>query len=220
MSNAAVLFDVDGTLLDTREFVLASFEFAFVNRGFAPPTRDMLIPQIGRKLQDIYADFAGTDMADELTEVHRDFQVNNLHLSQPYAGTEKTLEALQGAGYHLAAVTSRSRRTSVRTLELAGLFHYFGAVISAEDTPALKPDPAPLRAALQALGLDGGFVAMVGDTKHDIRAGRAIGATTVGVLYGFGGETVRNAHPDYVAHDVGELPGILGSSGQGAAAVG
>ncbi|MDZ7727866.1 MAG: HAD-IA family hydrolase [Dehalococcoidia bacterium] len=218
MSNAAVLFDVDGTLLDTREFVLASFEF--VSKGFAPPTRDVLIPHIGRKLQDIYADFAGADMADELTEVHRDFQVNNLHLSQPYAGTEEALEALHDAGYHLAAVTSRSRRTSVRTLELAGLFRFFGAVISAEDTPALKPDPAPLRAALERLGFHGGFVAMVGDTEHDIRAGRAIGATTVGVLYGFGGDTVRDAMPDYVAKSVDELPHILGSSGQGTAAVG
>ncbi len=209
-----VLFDIDGTLLDTREFVLASFEFAFVSLGFAPPTREMLVPQIGRRLEDIYADFAGGEFADDLTEIHRSFQTANLNLAVAYEGVPETLASLDAEGVRMAAITSRSRRTSIHSLDRAGIGRFFDTVISAEDTPALKPDPAPLLAALEALGLtpDAG-VAMVGDTAHDIQAGRAIGALTIAAAYGFHGDTVHEATPDVLINDIAELPAALGLPG-------
>ncbi len=212
MTYEAVLFDVDGTLLDTREYVMASFEYAFVALGFAPPTREVLTPEIGRPLEDIYADYCGREFADQLTEVHRSFQVENLHLSQPYEEVADVLERLAVSGLRMAAVTSRSRRTSQLTLDRAGIGRYFGVVISAEDVTALKPDPEPLRSALSWLGVEAGpKVAVVGDTAGDVRAGKAIGAFTVGATYGFHGERVLEAAPDASIGAIGELPGVLGA---------
>lgn len=205
-----VIFDIDGTLLDTRDFVLSSFEYAFVALGFAPPTREVLTPHIGRPLEAIYADFAGDDFALDLTEIHRTFQTANLHLSKAFEGTAGVLAWLESRGVHMAAVTSRSRRTSLLTLDRAGIARFFDSVISAEDTTALKPDPAPLRAALKALDVQPGVhVAMIGDTAHDIEAGRAIGAFTIAATYGMHGDAVLKCGPDASIADIADLPALL-----------
>lgn len=210
MTYSAVLFDVDGTLLDTREFVFSGFEHAFFMCGFAPPTREVLNLEIGRTLEQIYTDFCGPDFVDELTEHHRSFQAANLHLAVPYEGTLQTLEALKTAGFRMAAVTGRSRRTSLSTLERAGIQPFLDVVISLEDTPAVKPDPAPFRAALDALDLaTPTTVAVVGDTPQDIAAGRALGAFTVAATYGFHSDAVLRADPDASISDIRELPALL-----------
>src|SRR5206468_2618435 len=145
--------------------------------------------------EEIYARL--TELAAEaLIETHRSFQEGNLHLAGAFPGAAEALATLQDAGLALAAVTSRSRRTSLVTLELAGLLPFFGAVVSAEDCPELKPDPAPLRLALGLLGRDALGAAMVGDTPHDIEAGRALGMVTVGATYGFYGPSLADHHPD------------------------
>ena len=204
-----VLFDVDGTLLDTRNFVYSAFEHTLAANGMPVPSRADLAPHIGPPLESIYATLGAPADADRLTAEHRAFQAENLHLSVAFDGAAAVLDELRGLGLHLAAVTSRSRITSVKTLELAGLLPLLGAVISAEDAPALKPDPAHLRAALDALGSDEADVAMVGDTPVDIHAGKAIGAFTVAALYGFHGPAVSEAGPDAVMETIAELPGLL-----------
>lgn len=210
-----VLFDIDGTLLDTREFVHAGFEHAFTVHGVQPPARHVLAPHIGRPLEQIYAEFGSPERVPELIEAHRSFQVNNLHLSVIYPGTAEVLERLRGEGVRMAAVTSRSRRSSISTLELAGIARYFETVISAEDTHVLKPDPAPLLLALGRMGCDPapGQQAMVGDTHNDVDAGKAIGAFTVGVTFGFHGADVAHAEPDALIDDIRHLPAALGHAG-------
>lgn len=204
-----VLFDVDGTLLDTREFVLAAFEHTLSTNGLPVPSRIELAKLVGPPLESLYARLAAPGEADRLTAAHRAFQKEHLDLSVAYEGAADVLRELHGRGLRLAAVTSRSGTTSRRTLELAGLLTRLEAVISAEDAPALKPDPAHLRAALTALGAGEEDVAMVGDTPVDIEAGKALGAFTVAALYGFHGEEVLRAAPDASMTSITELPGLL-----------
>lgn len=208
----AVLLDVDGTLLDTREFILAAFEHTAREHGFVLPAREAMTAQIGMPLGEIYAGMTGQAVAP-LIESHRSFQEENLHLAATFPGASEALAALREAGFALAAVTSRSRRTSLVTLELAGLLPFFGAVVSAEDCVTLKPDPAPLRMALERLGVESEGFAMVGDTPHDIEAGRALGIVTVGASYGFFGPTIAEHGPDYLIGAIGELPEVLGGAG-------
>ncbi len=206
-----VLLDVDGTLLDTREFILAAFEHTAREHGFALPAREAVTAQIGMPLEQIYARMTGRGVA-ALIETHRSFQENNLHLAATFPGAVEALAALRDAGLALAAVTSRSRRTSLVTLELAGLRPFFGAVVSAEDCATLKPDPAPLRMALDLLGRDAGGAAMVGDTPHDIEAGRALGMLTVAATYGFFGPAIADHAPDHLIATISELPAVLANS--------
>lgn len=184
-----VLFDIDGTLLDTREFILSAMEHALRTHGLPVLARAELASQVGRPLEVIYGEM-GVDagLGAALVESHRSFQGENLHLAAAFPGASETLGTLARAGLTLGAVTSRSRRTSVRTMELAGLAPYFDVIVSAEDAAALKPDPAPLLFALGRLGESHEHAAMVGDTRHDIEAGKALGMFTVGATYGFGGE--------------------------------
>jgi pyrophosphatase PpaX len=207
---STVLLDVDGTLLDTREFILAAFEHTLACAGLPLPGRVDLAMLVGPPLESIYAGLAGDARAPALVEEHRSFQERNLALAGPFAGAAATLEALRSRGLRLGAVTSRSRRTSLASLDAAGLLPLLGVVVSAEDAVALKPDPRHLQAALDALGADGVGVAMVGDTPADIAGGRNIGALTVAALYGFHGAAVLDAKPDRTIGDIRELPGALG----------
>lgn len=207
----AVLLDIDGTVLDTREFIFAAFEHAFVHHKLPPPPREELSRHVGqRELQDIYSDFA-EQFSSAMTEMHRDFQRANLHLAIPFPGAAEALAKLTGAGLRLAAVTSRSQRTSVHTLELADVARYFETVVSAEDVQRLKPDPEPLLVALERLGCPPEASAMVGDTAADVEAGRAAGVFTVAATYGFQGRDVLSSGPDAVIGAIGELPRLLGA---------
>ena len=125
------------------------------------------------------------------------------------------MAGLKERGIALAAVTSRSRRTSVESLEAAGVSRFFGAVVSAEDVPTLKPDPAPLRKALELLGRDIEGAAMAGDTAADVVAGKALGMWTVAALYGFHGREVLASAPDTAIETIAELPAALGLAARG-----
>jgi pyrophosphatase PpaX len=207
---STVLLDIDGTLLDTHELVLAAFEHALRTFDLPIPSRAELSKLSGPPLEAIYAQIAGTERSEGLSLAHRDFQAANLHLAVAYAGAADTLACLRDRGIRLAAVTSRSRRTSIVTLERTGLHSLLEAVISPEDAVALKPDPRHLKAALDALGVDGDGVAMVGDTPADIEGGRNLGAFTVAAFYGFHGSAVAESKPDATIADIRELPEVLG----------
>lgn len=205
-----VLFDVDGTLLDTREFILGALEHSLATLGLPVPSRDLLAEAVGPPLEQIYRNLTGAAFPPALVEHHRAFQAANLGLSVPFPGVVEVLGRLASAGVTMAAVTSRSRLTSVRTLELAGIASVFATIVSFEDAPATKPDPAPLLVAIERSGGTAGRrVAMVGDTEYDIRAGQRIGAFTVAALYGFGAEAALAAGPDRAIHDITELPAVL-----------
>lgn len=205
-----VLFDIDGTLLDTREFILAAFEHALLTVGAAIPARPFLAEQVGRPLDQVYGELAAPALAPHLCEIHRAFQLENLDLAVVFPGVADVLGRLAHAGVTMAAVTSRSRRTSTRTLELAGIAGWFAAVVSGEDAPAIKPDPAPLKMAIELARAKAGRAVMVGDTGHDVLAGKRIGALTVAALYGFGPSSALAAGPDHTIEDIVELPAIIG----------
>lgn len=206
-----ILFDVDGTLLDTREFILQAFEHTLGASGLAVPGREELAAHVGlTTLHDFYAARTGGD-AWALVEAHRVFQQANVALAVAFPGARETLAGLRSAGVRLAAVTSRSRRTTVPTLFHAGLAGYLDAVVSAEDASALKPDPAPFVRALELLGgAPGPGVAAVGDSTADVEAGRAIGLVTVAATYGFHGHRVLDAAPDHRLDHIADLAAVLG----------
>lgn len=203
----AILLDIDGTLLDTERYILSAFRHAAHQHGLHLPPDAQMTANIGRPLDRIYAEL-GAKPADilQVIESHRTFQEENLHLVEAYRGASLALGALRSYGFALAAVTSRSRRTSTASLERAGIGDYFSVVVSAEDASALKPDPEPLRVALAALGCLPEAAVMVGDTVHDIEAGTALGMRTIGARYGFGGIAMLAAQPTVTIGAIGELP--------------
>jgi HAD superfamily hydrolase (TIGR01509 family) len=206
----AVLFDVDGTLLDTTEFIYQGFEHALAAHGHDPRGRHEYARVMGKPLEVCYELLAPDGDAMLLTETHRVWQAGNLHLARPYPEAERVLRALHDAGIRLAAITSRSRRTSVQTVIDAGLADYLDLILSAEDVEQIKPHPAPLLHALRHLDVPPIAAVMVGDTDADVLAGKAAGVRTVGVTYGFHGYDVVAAGPDTTIADLADLLPLLG----------
>ena len=204
-----LLLDVDGTLLDSTPLIRGAFEHALAEAGAPYPGWDVVGKLVGEPLGGIYAGIVGHDDVDGLVESHRAFQERTPELAVAFEGAHETLTALKNAGVALAAVTSRSKRTSVRTLELAGLLPLLETVVSPEDVEHLKPDPAPLRLALTRMGRDAAGAVMVGDSSADILAGKALGVPTVAALYGFAGERVLEHRPDAAIRSIRELPATL-----------
>lgn len=209
----AVLFDVDGTLLDTRDFILGGFEHALATHGHAARTRAELAAVVGRTLHEGYPLVAPGCDPPRMIETHRAWQRENLHLALPFPDTVPTLAALHAAGLRLAAVTTRSRVTSLDTLRLAGIDGYFDVVISWEDITHPKPHPEPVQRALERLSVAPEHALMVGDTDADILAGRAAGTRTAGVTYGFHEARIADAAPDWLLDRLADLlPICLGDA--------
>ncbi len=205
----AILFDIDGTLLDTFDFIYGAFEYTFRVHGIASLSRDEISHLMGGPLTEVYTAMAPGHDAAALAETHRVFQENNVQLAKLFPDTIKVLDALKMQGLKLAAVTTRSVRTSVLSLEQNGIADYFDIVISAEDVARHKPDPEPIVKALHVLKIKPTDAIMVGDTTADIMAGKNAGTKTVAALYGFGGERLRELKPDYLIAELKELLTIV-----------
>ncbi len=210
----AVLFDVDGTLLDSTEFVFGAIEHTLRSVGRSPPARTSLGQLLGPPLADCYRRLAPELDPVPLCGIHRAWQVERLSLLRPFANTKPTLRALRAAGIRCAAVTARSRVSSGASLRATGLADLLAFVISAEDTARTKPHPDPLWLALGRLGMSAEQAMMVGDTAADIQAGQAAGLTTVGAGYGFMGAAIQASRPDYLIGDIGEVLAIVGVVGE------
>jgi phosphoglycolate phosphatase-like HAD superfamily hydrolase len=109
-----LLFDIDGTVLDTREFIFQATEFALRALGHEVPERSVISRVVGTPFPQYYLDLGGSiEHVHKLAELHRFFQVENFHLSKPFTNTMETLLALKEKKYKIAAVTTRSKTTSI-----------------------------------------------------------------------------------------------------------
>ncbi len=201
----AVLFDIDGTLLNTFDFIYGAFEHAFEVHAIDALSRRDISQLMGGPLEEVYGTMAPKHDPAALAETHRNFQTNNLHLASLFPATLEVLEELKNRKLKIGAITTRSLRTSIRSLETTGIAHFFDVVISAEDVVRHKPDPEPILKGLAAMGISTADAVMVGDTAADILAGKNSGTRTVAALYGFGGESLLDLKPDYAIRDLKEF---------------
>jgi len=201
----AVLFDLDGTLLDTKEFIFQAYEYTLDKHGLPAKDRSEIAALIGKPLGTVYDILVPGADKNGLCDTHRLFQSEHLDLSKPYPGTKKTLETLKFSGLKLAVVTTRAKATAVKTLELAHVLEYIDHVVGLEDVVNLKPHPEPLLKALDRLGEEPVNAVMVGDADVDVLAGKNAGTATIGVTYGFHGKTIINSEPDWVVDDIEEI---------------
>lgn len=212
----AVLFDLDGTVVDTIPHILASFRHATADVfGRALPDAELMhhvgVP-LARQMRYFTDDEA---VAERLLSSYREFN-HRTHdeMARLYPNTRTALDALRSAGLPMAIVTSKSRNMALRAIELFDLSAYFPVVVSADDTTSHKPDPLPVLQGMALLGVDPAHAVYVGDSPADIESGRAAGAATVGATWGVASrERLEAAGPDAIIDDIGELPGLLGISG-------
>lgn len=202
----AVLFDVDGTLLDTTTFVLDAYKFTISQVGANVPDIDAIMKQLfGKPLTECYHILAPSHNNAMLCKIHDDWQYKNLHMVTPFATVAKTIEYLQKKDIKIAAVTNRLIASTKTILENSGMLSQMEAVIGFEDVINPKPDPEGLLKAAKLLQVDPAACVMVGDSEFDIIAGQIAGMMTIGIRSGLHPEAMEEAKPDHVVNEMYEM---------------
>jgi pyrophosphatase PpaX len=205
----AVLFDLDGTLVDTTDLILASCQHTFTRHlsGGCPP-RDALIATFGRSLPELLLEIAVAERADNPAALAADMLVtyrahNDEHhdaLIRPFEGVEPMLGSLRASGLRLGVVTSKRERSARVGMARYGLGDFFEVGIFHDDTVRHKPDPAPLMLGARRLGVAPERTVYVGDSVHDVTAGRAAGMQTIAAAWGpFPRADLEAAGPNHTA---------------------
>ena len=208
----AVLFDLDGTLVDSRADIAFSVNHMLAARG--RPTLDLRTVEryVGDGVRQLLARSAGpmdeptTARALEIFLPH--YLEHCADTTRPYPGVLETLKRLGGKA--LAVVTNKPEAHTWKTLRAAGMENLFQAVLGGDSLPTRKPDPEPLWEALDRMKSARDRAVMVGDSLVDIRAARAARVPVVAVTYGFRpAEELSAAAPDALIQSFKDLTEVL-----------
>jgi pyrophosphatase PpaX len=205
-----VLFDLDGTLIDSGAIILASFRHA---------TRTVLSREIPDA--ELAALVGGSSIheqmrsidprrVDELVRVYREHNEPLHDELEAFEGVEQLLAELKRQGRKLGIVTTKRRKTVELAFAVLPLERFFDAVVTSEATARHKPDPEPVLTALEQLGALSSEAAFVGDSPFDVAAGKAAGVFTVAVAWGNIHPPERLAQADVLVHTPAELLDVLG----------
>jgi pyrophosphatase PpaX len=211
----AVLFDLDGTLIDSIPLIVASMRHAFDGHPH-PPSVAEWVALVGTPLDTMIRRWA-VDEADvaRLKERYKEHQwAHHDAMVRAFPGVPGMLERLGGRGVRMAVVTSKLERSARRSLEFVGLLRHFELVVGLEATLRHKPDPEPVLHAVRHLGAAAAGAAFVGDSPHDVEAGNAAGVATVATLWGpFSRAALAPARPRAWAERVEDVLPALESLG-------
>ena len=180
------LFDLDGTLIDSVELILGGYRHAAqLHLGFVPPD-DVWLAGMGtplrRQMEGLTDD---PELLEAMIETYREYnrQYHDVLLRE-FPGARAVVELLHRLGAKLGVVTSKLGRSARRGLGRCGLNDLFPVVVAADDVEHHKPHPAPVLLALKRLGAEAKEAIFIGDSPHDLAAGRAAGVFTAAALWG------------------------------------
>jgi phosphoglycolate phosphatase len=217
MISPTIVFDLDGTLVDTAPDLVATLNTVFDREGLPPVPYDAARNMVGRGARRMIerglAADGRTPVDGELDRLVKAFIGHYAeHIadrSRPFPGLEATLDALAADGYRLAICTNKLEWLSRRLLDALGLSGRFVAICGADTFGLQKPDPEPLRRTIARAAGDPTRAVMVGDSLSDIVAARGAGVPVVGVDYGYTETPIAELGPDRVISALPELPAAV-----------
>lgn len=215
--NDYLLFDLDGTLTDSKEGITKSVQYALASMGIEEPDLAKLEAFIGPPLHNSFEVFYGMDeeQANKAVQKYRErFQDTGIFENELYEGIPEMLKKLRAKGKKIAIASSKPQVFVERILEYFEISQYFHVVVGSEldgtRTEKAEVVEEALRQLLGDIQVEKGEVVIIGDRKFDIEGGQAHKLTTVGVTYGFGGiEELKEAKADYIVRTVDELSELL-----------
>ena len=179
-----VLFDFDGTVMNTNNVILMSWQHTFKTLENRQEDREKLIQTFGEPLEETMKRFFPDVPTDEAIDIYRSFHRDNFgELISLFPGMKELVEEVRRRGCKTGLVTSRLRQTTNQGMNKYGLESCFDAVVTAEDTKKHKPDPDPVNRALEKLGSKPENSIMLGDTMFDIMCARNAGVRSVLVAW-------------------------------------
>lgn len=204
-----ILFDLDGTLIDTNQLIIESFKYTFDTFGI-PYTVEELTKYNGPPLIDTFHKVNPKD-AEAMLETYREHNLSHHDkFVRPFPKVIETIETLVKGNYKLAIVTTKLKDSAMVGLEMTGLLPYFETIITLNDVTHPKPHPEPVKMALEALNSKAKHAIMIGDNYHDILAGQRAGTLTAGVAWSrHGASYFKQYHPTYMLQDMSDLLKIV-----------
>jgi pyrophosphatase PpaX len=209
----AVLYDFDGTLADSTELIMRCYRHTMgVHLDAVPPDQEWL-SGFGTTLEAQINRFARSpEEAEAMLETYRAYQFEHYDaLLRPFPGAVETVAELERRGVALAIVTSRYRRSTLMGMDLCGITSHFPVIVTPEDVSNPKPHPDPVHFALEKLGISADEALFVGDSPHDMAAGRAAGTRTAAALWGpFPREVLLAERPDALLQRQEDVLALIG----------
>lgn len=204
-----VLFDIDGTIIDSWDFIFGAFKYTVDFHGLKHPTDEFIKSTMGKSLFEFYKSAFPDEDHLLLGQTHHNYQLTKFNSVRLFPNTIATLKKIKQMGFQIAAVSNRSKDSLHKSLKLAKIHQFFEIIVSAEDVKNPKPHKDHLMKALKHFKAKSHEAFMVGDTDYDIKAGKHAGVETIGVTYGFAGEDIKKYNPDFVIDKLDELLKIL-----------
>jgi pyrophosphatase PpaX len=210
-----VLFDLDGTLIDSVRLILDSYHHTLAAHGLPARSDDDWLEGVGTPLTAQFGALQhGAGMLDALIATYREYNLKHHdRMVTVYPGVVDVVRALKQDGIATGLVTSKNRSGALRGLTLAQLESLMDVLVCADEVENPKPHPEPVEKAVRLLGADPATTVYVGDSIHDMRSGREAGVRTAAVLWGpFGREHLEGAQPDYWLERPADLLGLVRKS--------
>jgi len=218
-----VVFDVDGTLIDSQDVIVSAMSYAFAQVGRSAPSRPQILDIVGLSLREAVSRLAPDAPDEEVGALVARYQQGFVSRRHDGAGKalaplyDGALEALERAWWSedtlLGVATGKARRGLEHVFQTHGIGGYFATAQTADLHPS-KPHPSMLRQALQETGCDATRAVMVGDTTYDIEMGRSAGFRTIGVAWGYHAtDRLRSAGADRIVEDFAALDAAIAALG-------
>lgn len=209
----ALLFDLDGTIHDSRDVVFFCMDKTFQHFGLPAPSRESVVSEVHAGSARLFAQLAPEDKRQEMLDYFREIYKTECRKIEPYENAQKILSQLHEQGYKLGVVSSaRAAEEFVISYGLRGLFD---VIVGGNATVKHKPDPEPVFFALHALNVSPEEAVIVGDLPADIEAGHAAGLkAAIAITHGFGSrQLLEKSKPDYFVDSFEDLYELLVTTG-------
>lgn len=206
MTYKGLLFDLDGTLLDTTQLIINSFKHTFQQHYQKELDNQEIFEYFGKPLRTAMENL-GADKVDQLIQTYREYNLaHHDELTTAFCGVTEVIQNLYNEGIYLAIVTSKTKGTAIRGLKLFDLHKYFHTIIGVEECLQHKPHPAPVLLALNSLGLTAEDCLMIGDSPADIASAQSAGVKTAAVRWTqVPWEYLIKQNPDYILETIYDL---------------
>jgi len=206
-----ILFDLDGTLVDSNELIIKSFDETM--KKYVPSrsfSRQELIDMVGPPLKETFAAVTNQpELVPEMIDFYRKYYVENeFRYIDIYPGTYETLEKLYNRGFNLGVVTTKFKESAIPSIQHYGLDRFLTSSCYLDDIKEHKPHPEPIFFALKQFKKFEKVI-MVGDNTSDILAGINASTLTCGVEWSMKKEKIKALKPDFWIYEFGDLIQII-----------
>ena len=205
-----IIFDLDGTLIDSADGIVEAFNFAMTQNGLQRQPRDEIVKHIGFSLDHMFGKFTNSNF----DLLRKDFTLKAkqtvVDSSNPLNGAFETVVSLFESGYKLGIATTKWRRNIDGILNKFGWNDYFSEIIGGDEVTKVKPDPEIFSSLMALMKADPESTVIVGDTINDILPAKKLSVRSVAVKSPYGdSKEVMNLNPDFFIEEISHLPRII-----------